>query len=134
MDLDIAAVFKQILPFATSKSVRMVCLNRRDYPGTTLYSSFELKALSEGDANELEARGVELALFLDALIDILSLPGPSVEGNEGGLAIMGWSMGNLFTLAMVASVSSLQSQVQTRLQSYLRKLIVFGKLRTGSRP
>ena len=109
----------------------MVCLNRRDYDGTTLYSPAELKVLSQGDESDhalfLETRGVEIASFLDGLIDALSLPGPTDDGKEGGLALMGWSMGNIFTLSTVASVSLLQPQVQTRLQSYLRKLIMFGK-------
>ena len=109
----------------------MVCVNRRDYPGTTLYTPAELKALSEmdeeGHAAILEARGIELAAFLDALIDTLSLPGLTPDGKEGGLALMGWSMGNMFTLSTIASVSSLEPQIQTRLQSYLRKLIMFGE-------
>jgi hypothetical protein len=105
----------------------MVCLNRRDYPGSTAYSPSELKALSEVDADELLARGAELALFLDGLIDTLSLPGPTTDGNEGGLGLMGWSLGNVFTLSTMASVSSLQSQIRTRLRSYMRRLIVFGE-------
>ena len=124
-------VFQHVLPLATPKGFRMVCLNRRDYDGTTLYSPAELKVLSQGDESDhalfLEARGVEIASFLDGLIDALSLPGPTDDGKEGGLALMGWSMGNIFTLSTVASVSLLQPQVQTRLQSYLRKLIMFGK-------
>ncbi|KAF8508156.1 hypothetical protein JB92DRAFT_3145111 [Gautieria morchelliformis] len=120
-----SAVFQHVLPLATSKGMRMVCLNRRDYPGSTPYSPCELKALSEGVEDELLARGEELALFLDGLIDTLSLPGPTADGNEGGLGLMGWSLGNVFTLSAMASMSSVQPQVQSRLQSYMRSLILF---------
>jgi pimeloyl-ACP methyl ester carboxylesterase len=125
-------VFQQVLPLAASKGFRMVCLNRRDYPGSTAYTDAELKALSEGDADVLESRGVELAYVLVDLVDALSLPMPTVDGNEGGLGLMGWSMGNLFTLGAIASVSALQPRVQLELQSYLRKLIVFGEIAGGT--
>lgn len=122
------AWFKPVFSSASSKGVRVVSLNRRGYPGTTPYSPAELKTLSEGGVEGLKACGVELALFLDGLIDNLSLPAPSIKENEGGLAIMGWSLGNVIPLSTVASVSALKPQVQTQLQSYLRRLIVFGKL------
>jgi ABC-type Co2+ transport system permease subunit len=109
----------------------MVCLNRRDYPGSTAYTHAELKTLSEGDADELQARGVELAHVLVALIDTLSLPMPTADGKEGGLGLMGWSLGNLFTVGAIASVSALQPQVQFQLKSYLRKLILLGELHDG---
>ena len=108
----------------------MVCVNRRDYPGTTLYTPAELNAIRDGNEHGsfFVARGVELAAFLDGLIDALSLPGHTSDGKEGGLALMGWSMGNMFTLSTIASVSSLQPQTRTRLQLYLRKFIMFGEI------
>ena len=113
-DVWVTAVFKHVLSSKTSAW----CLNRRDYPGTTFYGSVKLKTLSEGDANDhtafFKARGVELAIFFDGLIDSLSLPGPTADGKEGGPALMGWSLGNLFTLGTVASASS-QPQVQNRI-------------------
>jgi len=120
--------FNRILPLASSKGLRIVCLNRRDYAPTTLYSPSELKVLSEGTETErvvfLQSRGIELAQFLNRLIDELSLPAPTAEGNDGGLALLGWSLGNTATLATIASASCLSTEVQQRLQLYLRRLIL----------
>ena len=108
----------------------MVCINRRDYPGSTLYTTEELKAISDGSEKEraafLTARGVEIALCLESLIDTLGLPERTADGTEGGLALMGWSIGNVFTVCTIASVASFPPHVQTRLQLYLCRLILFG--------
>jgi hypothetical protein len=110
----------------------MVCINRRDYLGSTLYSPSELKLVTDGSADECEAfltgRGVEIGLFLDGLIDALGLPEPTPDGKEGGFGLMGWSLGNLFTLCSISAVSSLPSASRARLQKYMRRMIVFGGL------
>jgi len=106
----------------------LVCLNRRDYAGTTLYRSAELKVLSEGGEEEhalfLAHRGEEISLFLDRLVEVHSLPSPSDDRSEGGLALMGWSLGNVEPISSFATASSLPTKVQDRLKIYLRRLIL----------
>ena len=128
----IPAVFERILPLATSRGIRVVCINRRDYPGSTLCTTDELKVIYDRSDEEraafLNARGVEIALFLDSLIDVLGLPAPTEDGTNGGLELMGWSMGTMFVMCTAASIPSFPPHVQTRLQLYVRRMILFGKL------
>lgn len=124
-------VFQRILPLASSKKLRLICLNRRDYAGTTLYSPGELEVLSSGSKTDraafLAARGLEIALVLDRLIDELSLPPPTADSKDGGLALMGWSSGNVEALAAIAGFPSFPPNVQRRLQLYLRRYIMHGE-------
>ncbi|KAF8589583.1 hypothetical protein K439DRAFT_1521297 [Ramaria rubella] len=123
-----SGIFQRALPLAASRRLRLICVNRRDYAETTLFSSSELKILSEGDETEraafVEQRGVEFALFLNQLIDELSLPPPTTDGKDGGIALMGWSLGNVVALAIVASISSFPGTVKARLQKYVRVFMI----------
>lgn len=70
-----------------------------------------------------------MALFVDGLIQSLSLP------KKGGVAIAGWSLGNLFTIAMRASIDDLPDNTKQRLKAYTRGFIIFGlSLRCSSLP
>ena len=46
-------VFKRILPLATSHSMRVICLSRRKYEGSTPYSTDELNVIHHGSEAEL---------------------------------------------------------------------------------
>ena len=117
-------VFKRILPLASSHSLRVICLSRREYEGSTPYSPDELKIINHGSdaerADFIHNEGVLIALFVDRLIQLLSLP------EKGGVAIMGWSLGNLFTIAMRASINDLPDNTKQRLKAYMRGFIIFG--------
>ena len=117
-------VFKRILPLASSHSLRVICLSRREYEGSTPYSADELKTIHHGSdaerANFLHNEGILIALFVDGLIQSLSLP------KKGGVAVAGWSLGNLFTLAMRASIDDLPDKTKQRLKAYTRGFIIFG--------
>ena len=94
------AVFKRILSLASSHSLRIICLSRREYEGSTPYSTDELMAIHHGSdaerADFLHNQGILIALFIDGLIQSLSLP------KKGGVTVAGWSLGNMFTIAMCA--------------------------------
>ena len=117
-------VFKRILPLASSHSLRVICLSRREYEGSTPYSTDELKAIHDGSDAErtdfLHNEGILMALFVNELIQSLSLP------KSGGVTVAGWSLGNIFTIAMRASVDDLPDDTKQRLKAYTRGFIIFG--------
>lgn len=59
-------------------------------------------------------------VLLDGLIGTLQLP------EKGGVALVGWSMGNIFTLSMLASVHTLPAPVRRRLSLYVKRAIMWG--------
>ena len=63
-----------------------------------------------------------MALFVDGIIETLSLP------KAGGLSIIGWSMGNTFTLALRACIGDLPADTKERLRSYTRSFILWGMI------
>ena len=116
--------FKRIPPLASSHSLRVICLSSREYEGSTPYSADELKTIYHGSdierANFLHSQGILVALFVDGLIQSLSLP------KAGGVTVAGWSLGNIFSIAMRASIDDLPDNTRQRLKTYTRGFIIFG--------
>lgn len=104
----------------------MICLSRREYQGSSPFTNEDLKIINEGSeeerANFLQEQGVLMALFVDGIIQTLSLPKAS------GLSIIGWSMGNTFTLALRACIGDLPADTKERLRSYTRSFILWGMI------
>lgn len=101
-------------------------MNRREYAGSTPYSEQELKVIAEGPDearhDRLIADGADCALLLDGLIQSLSLP-----QKRGGIAIVGWSLGNIFILSLLAAIKTLPEESQVRLNSSVKRAILWGK-------
>lgn len=104
--------------------MRIICVNRRGYPGSTPYTTDELKAVRHGSDEErtvfLEEEGFLLALFVDGLIRTLSLP------KQGGVSIAGWSMGVIYALALRASIVYFPNHLRLRLKAYVKSFILWG--------
>ncbi|PBK63889.1 hypothetical protein ARMSODRAFT_893703 [Armillaria solidipes] len=124
-------IFQKVLNAARSKGVRFVAIQRRPFPGSTPFTAEELNVILTGGSSEADrdaqiaARGHEIASFVDAFIQKFKLPPLSDDGKTGGVALLGWSVGGAFPVAAVASSSTLPTNVQTRLGSYVRSLIVY---------
>lgn len=71
-------------------------------------------------ADFLRNQGILMALFVDGIIQSLALP------KKGGVTVAGWSLGNIFTIAMRASIDDLPDNTKQRLKEYTRGFIVFG--------
>lgn len=114
--------FQRLNPLAQPNSLRIISVNRREYPGSSPYSAQELTAFIEGTdaerASLLEQQGRDLAMFLDALLSELSIP------QTGGIALIGWSMGTLFVLALIASIETLTTATQKRLSSFVHTVVM----------
>ena len=113
--------FQHLNPFAQPNALRIICVNRREYPGSSSYNPTELKTFAEGTEAErtalLEQQGRDLAMFLDGILE-LSIP------QAGGIVLIGWSIGTIYLLALIACVKTLPTATQERL-SCVRGVIMF---------
>ncbi|KAJ7260698.1 Alpha/Beta hydrolase protein [Mycena rebaudengoi] len=114
-------VFKRMLPLAASRSVRIICINRREYPGSTPYTAVELQVYASGSREERamlwHREGLTLALGIDKIIEQCELP--------AAVALIGWSLGNTFILAARVSIASISPESQERLRSSIKWFIMW---------
>ncbi|PBK96045.1 hypothetical protein ARMGADRAFT_925187 [Armillaria gallica] len=121
-------IFRRVIDLAPSKGARFVALNRRHFPGTTPLSAEELSITQTGGTDDsqrealVEARGHEIALFIDTFIQKFNLPSIS---SGGGVALLGWSLGATFAPIVISSVDTLPEDVRRRLSEYMRSLILY---------
>ncbi|KAF8828365.1 hypothetical protein HHX47_DHR4000805 [Lentinula edodes] len=118
-----SGLFKPLLPIALIRGHRVLLVNRREYPGSSPYSPAELKVFAEGPDKEryrqLINDGHDLALLLNGLIQLLSLP------ETNGVAIVSWSLGNMFGLPLLASITTLPVDIQCRLGLFVKRSILW---------
>lgn len=130
------AIFRQMIPFATHNNLRLVLINCRDYPGSTLYSATELEALSSTDpekqALSLQARGLEFIEFIRQFIETENIP-PLVKNSDGtnrsgGFSLLGWSSGNCQTIPVLAHADLAPENTKKLFDLYFRSYIAYGTL------
>lgn len=138
-----AAIFARLLPLARQKNLRVVLVNRRDYPGTIPYTPAELALLPESlttpisGPEELEAsrvsisffmkhRGHELLRFLAEFARTQNIPHADPANNAGGIIVAGWSMGIIWMNALLAHAASFWHD-DVNLDKYVRRVILYGK-------
>ena len=117
-------IVSRITKRANHHGLRIISVNRRGYPGSSSFSEAELRVINEGTATERETfilqEGVLYCRLIDRLIEELSLP------KEHGLTVAGWSMGNIFTLALMTAVARLPEDASAKLKAYVRRVLLWG--------
>lgn len=127
------AGFLGLFPHAAARNMRIMALNLRDYPGSTPYTPSELELLCSDDAEEqaaaVRSQGHEIAAFLKHIIETESLPPVAgVAGKKaGGIAVMSWSLGNVWAMSLFAHTASLDQDTRTVLLPMLRTWIIYGE-------
>lgn len=123
-----APVFQKVMALAANYGLRIVGINRRDYPGSTPFSPSELSVLSGGSDDErvgfVRARGLEIATFVDRFIENQGVPPISEDGKSGGIALLGWSLGNAIVISTISCCDTWPTELQSRLKTHLRALIL----------
>lgn len=132
-------IFSKLLPFAAQYRLRLIRVNQRDYPPSTLFTPSEIEEFVSTDKDTqyqgLAKRGAEIANLLIYLINNLKLPPTSTGINAeiaGGVCVLGWSLGSHLPLALLSNASALPREIQLQLQRYLRSTVLFGKCDTFS--
>ncbi|KAK0460249.1 Alpha/Beta hydrolase protein [Desarmillaria tabescens] len=121
-------IFQRVIDLAPKKGVRFVALDRRPFPGSTPFSAEELGILRNAGTDDaqreafVEARGHEVAIFIDTFIRTFGLP-PISSG--GGVALLGWSLGATLVSAAISSTSTLSNDICERLERHLRSVILY---------
>ncbi|EJD07796.1 uncharacterized protein FOMMEDRAFT_150347 [Fomitiporia mediterranea MF3/22] len=124
-----AQTFTRLFAPASQRNLRIIALNRRDYVGSTPFSKSEIAQLDTTDEPKhqqfLYDRGREIAYFLLWVINELKIPPARNDGKSGGLALLGWSLGNITSFAFLANLARYPMEVVETLDAYLRHFFVY---------
>ncbi|KAI0312766.1 Alpha/Beta hydrolase protein [Amylostereum chailletii] len=124
-----AYTFKPMLSRAHAANIRVVAVNRRPYAGSTPLTPEEASKATVGSDQEkeeyLNARGVELATFIDLFIQKNELPPADIDGKNGGVVLLPWSSGHGVVFSAIANLETLPGATQLRLSAYIRRTILF---------
>lgn len=127
------AIFRRLAPYAEKYNLRFVSVSWRDYPNSTPYSAAELDNIFNGDEEAKRAfvqrQGLELAKFLEYLAQTHDIPKVGeVEGKKvGGIALLSWSMGNIWSVSLLGNAQGLPSDTKRALEDYLRTVVFYGE-------
>ena len=98
-------------------------MNRRGYPGSTPLSNEQFHNLDHGGFEErgeiLRTIASEILLLVDTLIKKYNLP-PLVT-------IAAWSLGNAILSAMLCIAPSTPPDVQERIKSHIKGIVLWGE-------
>lgn len=128
----LTAIFRRILPFAAQSNLRFILLNRRDYPGSSLYTDDDLgKVTPGGDAEGAQsflcARAQEFIACMEWLVDNENIPRASPDRKKSGIALFGWSAGIGYVFPVLSFVDQISARSREKLEPYFRRLVLFGE-------
>lgn len=125
-----------MIPFAVANRVRLVLVNRRDYPGSTPLSDTELAELGSADletrARALAQQGLDIGLFLAWLVREENIPPVAIDRDgkkQGGIALVAWSLAHTPLAGFLAHADALPADALRTLDPCLRSYCIFGKQR-----
>lgn len=132
-DAPLTVIFKKVQAVAPSKGFRFVALSRRGFPGSTPYTQEERNTITDSKVSPenryafMQARGNEIATFIDMFISKFDLP-PVSSDKKGGSILLGWSQGSQYASAAIAFAPSLASDVRARISAHIHTVMLYGKL------
>ncbi|KAE9407333.1 hypothetical protein BT96DRAFT_874657 [Gymnopus androsaceus JB14] len=109
--------FQKLHSLAHTFNLRTVAFNRRDYSGSTPYTPEELSSMENGDKAFIDRLGMHLHEFLKCFVEEEEIPRISLDKRmdngkhrigkvdaklEGGLVLVGWSLGAQTLLSMLS--------------------------------
>ena len=130
------AIFHRLFPLASDAGLRVVLVNRRDYPGSTPFSDEDILLTAPESPPEdsdifLWARALELSRFLAWFIHESDIPPIKTSGSgqrEGGLSVVAWSSSNTILMSLMSNLARLPDDLREGLEPYMRSYIHFGEL------
>ena len=130
-----------MIPFAVANRIRLILVNRRDYPGSTPLSDAELAELGSSDlktrAKALAQQGLDIGLFLAWLIREENIPPVVIDRDgkqQGGIALVAWSLAHTPLAGFLAHADSLPTDALRVLDPCLRAYCIFGEHTNSSPP
>jgi hypothetical protein len=104
----------------------MVIVNRREYSGSSKYTDAEIHDLYAGRKSFMERLGLQVTNFLLWFVHAHDIPRSSNDQKSGGLAVMGWSIGNVTSLAFLGQPDVVPQESYQKLKPYIKEVILFG--------
>jgi pimeloyl-ACP methyl ester carboxylesterase len=129
LDLILVDVLAKVLPRAGAHGVRVIAFHRRDYGTSSPFTEQEISPIRPKDDPSaveafMDARALEFAHLIRILIDRLNLP--AAEHGHGGIAILGWSLGNMYGVDFLARATKLPQDLLAIVKKYIRSYVIFG--------
>ncbi|OSC99683.1 hypothetical protein PYCCODRAFT_1438052 [Trametes coccinea BRFM310] len=133
------AIFSKLFSLAQSRGVRIILLNRREYPGAKPYTPEERALLPPvldtppTDEAELRSGAEMLEMFMqqrarelyDTLQELVverQIPPADKDAQAGGIILVGWSLGSAWMNALLSHVGSFPVG-EVALKGYIRRVI-----------
>ena len=101
-------------------------MQRRDYPGSTPYTDTELQSIKDGRKEFIDDVGLLYSNFVHCLSTHNDIPKPSLDGQSGGIVLLGWSFGTATALSVLFEPKSIPQDVRESMKVYLRKVVIYG--------
>lgn len=125
------AVFNRLLPLAPQYNIRLILVNRRDYPNSSPYTDKDLEKLKSADdrlQNEFaKGRAEEYATFIKKFVEQERIPEMTADGKDGGIVLLSWSSGVAYTIPLLSFANCLSEDVRDAIEPYLRSYVSFGE-------
>ncbi|KAI0830065.1 hypothetical protein BC628DRAFT_1408261 [Trametes gibbosa] len=137
-----SGIFSKLIPLADAYNIRIILLNRRDYPGAQPYTAAErallLSVSSDAVDNAADAavakkngeiflkeRAREIYEFLVELVRSKAVHPVDPANKTGGIVIAGWSFGTVWMLALLTHVASFSEAVEdVDMTKYMRRVVL----------
>ncbi|GJJ10594.1 hypothetical protein Clacol_004821 [Clathrus columnatus] len=120
-------IFNRAIAVAHKYNIRFVAITRRDYHGSSLLTSEDIKAVTHGSTEQriqtFTERAGEIMEFIKEFIDKNNIPPNSGTGG-GGFSLSGWSLGNLQGFSVLAFGNRFPDLVE-KLTPYFRSYISY---------
>ncbi|KAI0358231.1 hypothetical protein OH77DRAFT_1253938 [Trametes cingulata] len=134
-------IFAKLIPLATTYGVRIILLNRREYPGATPYTADEralippvptkprtvqdeIRSAAEMLETFMRDRARELYEALQGLVEERKLPPIRVASSTGGLILVGWSLGATWMTALLSHLAEFPVG-DIGLRAYVRRVALW---------
>ncbi|EIW58385.1 uncharacterized protein TRAVEDRAFT_64846 [Trametes versicolor FP-101664 SS1] len=132
-----AGTFAKLQPLAATHGVRIIALNRREYPGSVPYTAEErallppvpdepLTDVAQIRSNQqmlqmfMRDRGYELYQSIEGLVVEHNLPAAS---QTGGIVLVGWSLGATWMMSLLKHIAEFPIGA-VNLRDYVRRVIL----------
>lgn len=136
----------KLQPLAATYGVRIIALNRREYPGSVPYTAEERalfppvpdKPLTDADQIRsaqqmlgmfMRDRARELYQTVEGLVVERNLPPAGAGSQTSGIVLVGWSMGATWMMALLTHIAEFPVGA-VNLRDYVRRIVLSGMHRT----
>jgi pimeloyl-ACP methyl ester carboxylesterase len=125
-------IWEKVVTAAPARGVRVIAIHRRHYGDSTKFTDEELAPVTAKGPSEaatmnefMSKRATELATFIKKLVQSADLP--QQEGGQSGIVLVGWSLGNMYSIDFLARYANTISDLQAALRTHVRCYLIYGE-------